>query len=312
MTRPQLHAFGIALGQPEPIAALESAGIDRRSLSHLLSQGLKTYRRSDETPPQLAARAIAHTLAHSALAPEEIDTLVYATTSLHNSDWYTSDISQMLLDLRLGHVDPIGVTLGECGNLVPALRVAAGLLLSGDARNVLFVSTDRSRSPEARLVPPGMTVLSDGAVSCLITREATQGFELLAMHQASNHKARFPESGPDPAQTIAIMAQGVKRAARGAMAKAGLCADEVALVIPGNQTEFVLRLFAKSCGVARDRMFSTNVSSNAHVFTGDGLINLADSASRLRQGDRVLVVVNGTSTWGAAVLRYMGGDGNGQ
>jgi 3-oxoacyl-[acyl-carrier-protein] synthase-3 len=293
-----LHSIGSILGEPQPIASIEPIARDAALLELLHANGLRDYRRADIEPPELAARAIAATLEISGVHPRQIAAVVWASTSFQDRAWYTTDISSRLGDLGLWTATTVGVTLAECGNLVPALRVASALAAS-EHRNVLLVATDRCFTPEQRLIAPSVSVLSDGAASCVVTSER-RGYEMLALRHCTNHRAR-PENGAPSVRLLHQNAEGMRRVARAALADAGVRAEDITRLITNNLTRSVVDVFTAQCGVGGDRAYLDNVASHAHVFAADGLINLA--ASGARAGDTFLLATNGTCNWGAAVLR---------
>lgn len=75
----------------------------------------------------------------------------------------------MLDTLRLVNAYPVGVTLSECANFPVALRIGRALLADG-CRHVLLIVVDCISRQDSRIVPPQISVKSDAAASCLLSR----------------------------------------------------------------------------------------------------------------------------------------------
>jgi 3-oxoacyl-[acyl-carrier-protein] synthase-3 len=298
-----LHSIGSALGAPAPIRELPQLAADPMLAEYLASSGLEHYRRADETPPELAARAIRATLDRAGLDPRQIDTVVWGSTSFQDRAWYTTDVSRVLREAGLATATPIGTTLSECGNLAAVLRVATALVAAGHA-HVLAVVTDRAAGPAHRLVPPSVAVLSDGAAACIVSAEP-RGFEIVAIRQVTNHRAR-PDAEDQAVRVLRHNAEGMRRAAQAVLAAAGVAPGAITHVIANNLARAVLELFAAQCRVDFARVFRGHVAGHGHVFAADGLINLA--AAGAARGETVLLATNGTCNWGAALLGCAGGE----
>jgi 3-oxoacyl-[acyl-carrier-protein] synthase-3 len=298
LTGTYLHSIGQSLGEARPIAGIEPIARDPDLLDFLHANGLRDYRLADRDPPLLATEAMRASLERSGLDPRQVGAIVWSSTSFQQRSWYTDDISRQLGELGLWTAVPIGVTLSECGNLAASLQVAAGLVADGH-RHVMVVVADRCPGPDQRLVAPSLAVLSDGAASCIVSAEPG-GFELLAVAQCANHRAR-PEQPAGSMQVLRHNAEGMRRAATAALAKAGLEPDAVAAMITNNLASSILEMFATQAGISFARVYTDHLASHGHVYAADGLLNLDDCP--VGKGEALLVATNGTCNWGAMVLR---------
>lgn len=297
-----LHSFAHHVGAAAPIASIEPIARDETVLEFLLAMGLRDYRRSDQSPWRLAAASARATLERAGMGAGQIGGMVYASTSFQQRSFYVNDLSELVRELELWHVSPLGVTLSECGNFAAALRVASALVRSGEQDQVLLVTADVCPGPEARLIPPTVSVLSDGAASCIVSAER-RGFEVLSVRQVSNHRVRFADPSTESVRVLRYNAEGARRAARAAMVDAGVSPPDLASLVPNNLTRSVLELFAAQCEVPFDRVYTARVAELGHVYACDAIINLDAAAP----AGTHLVLSNGTCTWGAAVVRGAGG-----
>jgi 3-oxoacyl-[acyl-carrier-protein] synthase-3 len=76
-------------------------------------------------------------------------------------------------------------------------------------------------------------------------------------------------------------------------------------LVANNYSTANLGDFADLAGVPRERVFRGTVARHGHVFTADGLINLAalTAAEQVAAGDGVLVLSTGPFSWGAIGLQ---------
>lgn len=297
-----LQAAAWELGDERPIQEILPVANDELVLNYLLSKGLCNYRYSTSSPAELALASVRRTLATASISPSDISTVIYASTSFQNRQWYTSEISKMMLEAGLRHATPLGVSLSECGNFASALRVAVRLVQGGDCNHVLLVTTDVCPDPENRLVPPSATILSDGAASCVVTSHPG-GFQVLSVRQVSNHRVRLLNPAKESTRLMRLTSHGISAAAEESLKEAQVSQEQITHLILTNQNRAVLEIFASQCGVPMERVYLGLVAKHAHIYASDSLINLASCNTAYPGKDQYfLVVANGSCSWGAAVL----------
>src|SRR5262249_27565244 len=110
----------------------------------LRQAGLASYRVSRLTPVELARRPLERTLAGlDEAARRRLRRVIFATNSLAHPSLATPHaLSQLLADLGLPSLFPIGVFMSFCANFQAALELARALIDSGNERDVLVVCTD--------------------------------------------------------------------------------------------------------------------------------------------------------------------------
>ncbi|ACY13670.1 3-oxoacyl-ACP synthase [Haliangium ochraceum] len=299
MVELRLDAFASCIGAPRPLAELDGVSEEVRAL--LLGSGLSSVPHAEESPPHMAREALRRSLEAAGLEAASVGTVVWSSTSFHQRSWYTSDVSHVLAELGLTRANAVGVTLGECGNLGPALRVAEGLV-AGGAAPLLLVCTDAVRPDVDRVVPPSATVLGDGAVACVVS--PTRGrVSVRAVSQISNHLLRRIDPQTQAVRTLRVTAQGVARAAKAALDQAGLEPARVSRLLLTNQNKAVRLMFAQQCGIPVERIRTPTIADNAHLFAADILAGLPSVSAELDIGDHILAVANGTCTWTGIVFR---------
>lgn len=171
------------------LSAVEYVHGDRHSIAELSGQldaelldpdsGLAYYRASDLEIWQLAAAAGARTVAAGADPP---DLLVYVTENDHGS---SDSLTRLVRSLDLPAAEYLRVSGHDCGNLGPALLLARRALASGEHRRVLLLLADKVLDGD-RSQADKLSVVSDGAVACLVTAEPLEvGGPRFAVHGVS-------------------------------------------------------------------------------------------------------------------------------
>lgn len=301
-----LGAFAACTGVPTPLGAL---GLDGGAHDTLSGGGMASVLVATRTPVEMAVDSLRATLGAAAAAgadPSGIATVVWGTTSFTERGWYTDDISHALTELDLGQADVVGVTLGECGNIGPALRACRALVTETDAP-VLLVCTDAVRPGASRVVAPNVAILSDGAASCLAWAGngsgTGAGVTVEAIAQASNHRLRALDPNADGMRALRITSKGVALAAQRALAAAGRTPDEVDALLLPNYNASAQALFAQQCGIELARARTPTLASHGHLFAADVLTGLPLLAAEMDHGAVVLAIAAGTCTWAGIVCR---------
>lgn len=304
-----LGAFAACTGDPVPLGEL---GLDSGAHGALSGGGMESVLVATRTPVELAVSSVRATLDAAAAAgvdPAQIATVVWGTTSFTERSWYTDDISHAVTELGLGQADVVGVTLGECGNIGPALR-ACRALVGETGRPALLVCTDAVRPGASRVVAPNVAILSDGAASCLAGGGADAGpvsVVVESIGQASNHRLRALDPNVDGMRALRITAKGVALAAQRALEAAGRTPAEVSVLLLPNYNASAQALFAQQCGIELGRVRTPTLASHAHLFAADVLTGLPLLAAEAEHDDVVLAIAAGTCTWAGIVCRITKG-----
>lgn len=278
----------------------------------LLEFGLRKYCTSDADPLTLGRECAKRTLASSGVDPGTVDTLLVATSSFGRPDYFSAQrVATFMTDLGLTKAYPIGVTLSYCGNVHAALRMASLLIRSGDAERILLVCADRVSAGETRIVPPAISVSSDGAASCLVTGQESAGFAVLGTAQVCN-----PGLAPEEAEGRFMhymqgVGRGLKQALVTLLASTETTVEQIDCVLPNNYNLWVLGNIGRVLGVDRKKVFADNIPRFAHANTADDFINLVDreEMQELSPGSIVLMLGTGPNMWGLTLLRKRHGSG---
>ncbi|HEX3786046.1 MAG TPA: 3-oxoacyl-[acyl-carrier-protein] synthase III C-terminal domain-containing protein [Pseudonocardiaceae bacterium] len=276
-------------GEPHPLSEL---GGEADQLT-LPDSGLANYRVSDQEIWEMAAAVCARSLAGAAGPP---DLLVYVS---ENDRTPADSLEKILRLLGLGTIGYLAVCGHGCGNLVPALRMAKDALHSGRHDRVLLVLADRA-SDQDRTMLSGLSILSDGAVSCLVTREPEQSasshFRIGAMTTRTDivPDSAAPEE-PRLLSIIKLAVAGVVDIAAGADGEL----EDVEYLVFGNYRITSQRFLASAMGFPPERLLLGQVAELGHCFSADVLVTLDQNAAsgHFETGDRILASATGTRSW---------------
>ncbi|HZM75638.1 MAG TPA: 3-oxoacyl-[acyl-carrier-protein] synthase III C-terminal domain-containing protein [Candidatus Limnocylindrales bacterium] len=297
MTEVYLSRIGVALGEPVPIAELPEV-VAAGSAANLEKEGLSRCLVSDRAPWELAIEAARRTLGEP---PSNVDAVVYVYDS------YPDDPAplRVLEATGLAQIPFYGAGMAGCGNLSTALQAARCLVLAGVARTVLVITADAC-PPGRRLMGANLSVLSDGAASCLVSAEPGEGaFRLLDVRTAVEASLHALALDSQTLPVLKATAFGIRRMGTALFDAGGFSGSEVAHLITHNYGGSAVRIMASAIGVPADRIWCPTAADIGHCFAADALINLAalGESGALRSGDRLLALMTGTAVWGCAYLQ---------
>ena len=287
-----LSSIGYVHGDRRSIAELgEDGAVELTAPEH----GLADYRHSDLPTWQLAVRAAGRTLAD---CPEPPDLLIYVS---ENDGDRPDSLARIMDGLGLPDVHPLALSGHGCGNLGPALRVAADALHAGSHRRVLLILADRATTG-SRMMASGLSVFSDGAAACLVTAGAG--------HDDDGH--RFTVVGNVVRSTserpgMLSLAQLAQDCVNRLRHSTGLRPDDFDHVLFSNYRIVSQRFLVAATGVAPDRLLLGPIADYGHCFSADILVTLDRYArdGRVRSGDRLLAATTGTHSWSALAVQRL-------
>ncbi len=291
-----LSAIGYVHGQPRSVSELDEK--TSGELSPFIAE-IQNYRATTADFWQLAVAAARRTLAGAAELP---DLLIYVS---ENDPDTTGSLARILGELELVTVDHLSVSGHDCGNLGPALRMAGNALHAGACRRILLILADRALAGR-RIMANGLSVFSDGAASCVLTKDVpdTTGpwftvQTVVSKTQVQIGAVRAPEDA------ILATARLAKESVTEIVRITGNDIIEFRHVIFGNYRLSAQKFLAAAMGLPADKVLLGSVTDLGHCFSADTLVTLDQhrTADRLGAGDRVLAVTTGPYSWSTIVLQ---------
>jgi 3-oxoacyl-[acyl-carrier-protein] synthase-3 len=298
MTPVYLSSIGYVHGEPRATEGLLDQAPE--AVVALLAE-VPTYRASDREIWRLAVDAAQQSLCAAHQRPQ---LLVYVS---ENEPDATGAVARFVDTLGLNDVEYLTMAGHDCGNFVPALRIAHDAVVAGRCDTVLLVLAD-SVPARNRLMLNGMSVLSDGASACVVsnTVTTTPGAQFRVSGLAGRTSVRLnAAAGTD--QTILTTVQLAGDSVRDLLELSKRTRDDYRHVVFGNYRMTSQRFLTTALRFPPDRLLTGAVAELGHCFSADVLVTLAQRYDDgvVTAGDRVLASATGPHSWSVACLECL-------
>ncbi|WP_298433699.1 beta-ketoacyl-ACP synthase III [uncultured Jannaschia sp.] len=286
------------------------SGIERR---HFAAEG--------QTTSDLATRAAEAALADAGMQPNDIDTIILATSTPDLTFPATATIVQERLGMTRGFAFDVQAV---CAGFVYALSNANALILSGQAKRVLVIGAEtfsRIMNWEDRTT---CVLFGDGAGAVIL--EATEGTGsasdrgILAtdLHSDGRHRDILKVSGGVSAsQSTGHLMMAGKEVFRHAVEKlarstidvldmAGVTVDDVDCVIPHQANIRIISRTAQKLDLPMEKVVVTvQDHGNTSAASIPLAMSVAKASGQVSEGDLVVTeAIGGGLAWGAVALRW--------
>ena len=266
-------------------------------------------RRVGGTTSGLAAEAGRAAIERAGIDPASVDLLVLCTTSPDRTMPATASTVQELLGLGCGAFD----LNAACSGFVYGLAAANGFIAMGSKRVLLIgaETMDRITDPDDR----GTAILFGNGAGAVVIDALPDDAppQLLGWDTGSDGSTEhilFSEVGGfmqmDGREVFRRAVRVMVHSANEAMARAGVTAEDIALVVPHQANIRIIDSACDKLGFRRDQaavvLHSTGNTSAASI-----PLALADAVDngRVADGDLVLLIGFGAGmSWASAVLRW--------
>jgi 3-oxoacyl-[acyl-carrier-protein] synthase-3 len=269
----------------------------------------------NEKPSTMALKASLEAIRKSSVASKDIDAIVLATTTPDAAMPSTASILQDRLSLPTIPAFDINAA---CSGWLYAVSVARGMILSGQARNVLTVGVDM----QSRLLEPSdrsaYFIFGDGAGAAIISAgnsghrifQVSLGADTSGLHLARREQPGYAviNGKPEFDPWIRLEGQSLFRCAtesftsiiRNSLVKTGWTAEETRWIIPHQANSRILKAAAKRGGVPFDRFF-LNVDKVGNTSSASIPLALVEIEPKLQSGDKLILCSVGAGLTTAAV-----------
>jgi 3-oxoacyl-[acyl-carrier-protein] synthase III len=276
-----------------------------------------------ESTATLAADAGAQAIERAGISPATVDLLIVATCTPERLIPSTAAFVQQ----RLGISSPAFDLNAACAGFAYALSVGDAQVRAGAADRVLIVGsevlsrvldlTDRTTcvlfgdGAGAVLLEPAE---EPGVVESLLALDGSQA-ELLTVPAGGSEEPASPESVAarrhflrmlDGQAVFKTAVTSMAEASRSLMEKAGVTADDLAIVIGHQANARILAALGKRLGLPPEKVFvDIEKVGNTSAASIPIAMDRAWRAGRLSPGDLVLTVAFGAGmAWGANLIRW--------
>lgn len=329
------YAHIVGWGRYVPDRVLTNAEIARRvdtTEEWILSRtGIQERRIADakESTTTMACQAAVKALEQAGVLPAQLDLIIVATvTSEYVFPATASQVQDYLGASKAGAFD-LGAA---CSGFVYGLSMAAGMIISGMANNVLVIGAE-TLSRVVDWSDRGMCILfGDGAGAVVVQSSNVpggvlgsvlgsdgSGCELLRLPTTAHARIMpaigtpFSNNGHHPQpmymngrEVFRFATQVTADAITQVLSQANLTLDDVALIIPHQANIRIIETAAKRLKLPMER-FYTNIHKFGNTSTASIPLALYDAVAegRLRSNDHVVFVgFGGGLSWGASVIKW--------
>lgn len=201
---------------------------------------------------------------------------------------------------------PFSLTQHACASALLAIDTCGKLLAAdGDPDAMALVLTGEKTFTRVAQLVPNSAIMGEGVAAALV-RAGGERDRMLAF--ATRTLGEYYEA-PDLSPELEASFQGVYtptlvEVIQTALARAGLGAQDVALVLPHNVNRMSWLRVLFQAGIAKDRLFLDNQAELGHCFGADPFISLQTAArdGRLRPGDHYVMTAAGLGATLAAMV----------
>lgn len=279
--------------------ALREAGFESH---HICPEGESSY--------HLAARAFAQ----SDIDPASIDAIIYSTCLPRNGNiraladfGASADVkhlmhfpaSELQSEFGIKNAFVIGLNQQACTGMIGALRLGRNMLRGEESlANILCITADRF--PQTAKYEQSYNLISDGAASCLLSREP-EGIRLIDVHHISN--GAMVDASDD--ETVGSYFNYTCRLVEESLVRADMTLSDIRWVVPQNTNRKAWQILSRLLGLEPSQAYFPSMATTGHVISADNIINLAAlvDSDELRPGDRILTFMAGYgSNWQCALL----------
>ena len=267
LSRESSHTLALAVAHK----LLESTGIDRSSIAALFYAGATPGCHAVETPDPRSA--------------------------------FNYPVAQLQYELELAQATAFGVSQVGCLGMMASVAFARDFLLSNHAATrALCVSAD--------VLPVGckremiFNVISDGACAVVVEKECERN-RILTYQQIT--KGYYWDSIAQKNEIAAAYFPTARNIIRDALADLHLDSSAISCILPHNVSLRSWEILIGLIGISREKLFTENIGTLAHVIAADNWINLKDAteSGRLRPGDKLLLFTFGFgANWACMILEH--------
>ncbi len=300
-----ISGFTSCVGEKKEIAELRSNDTYENSLIDDLinSGGLSSYRVSRETPYKMAASCIRKFIDKYDVKAEDVDYVVYATSTLWNPEFTSrGHISNLLIDSGLVGSIPLAVFGHGCANFHAAILLAKSICTSEDS-NVLVVTVDKAGSQPTRIISPGVSIASDGAACALVSGslKLDKAYSIDSVNIQYGPELADMDVNASRSEYFDRVAKGVRTSVRDSLEQSRCKPRDVVRVFTNNYRKPTIEMFTSLCGFNEKQLYLDTLAEYGHCFAADPFIMLEASTPIVGTS---LVLGTGTQTWAAATLTF--------
>lgn len=275
----------------------------------------------DQNTADMAIKAGAQALERSGLSPEDIDTVIVATTTPDQT------FPSVAVKVQAGLGIPAGIAFdlqAVCTGFVYALSTANNFIVAGQSKRILVIGAEKMSSLLNWDDRTTCVLFGDGAGAVILEAEEGQGDlndrGIFSSHLYANGKQSdllYVDGGPSSTGTVGHLimhgrevfkyaVQYMSGVVKEALEKNDVDAEQIDWLVPHQANIRILEATAQKLGMPMEKVI---VTLENHGNTSAASIPLALDAAvcdgRVKKGDMLLIEgMGGGLTWGAVLARF--------
>ena len=278
-----------------------------------------------EFTSDMATKAAKKAIEQAGITAEDIDLIIVGTITPDTPTPATACYVQA----KLGAANAVAFDISAaCSGFLYAMQLASRLISDGAYKNALIIGAEKLSTATNWEDRNTCVLFGDGAGAAVLRRSDEGEGSILAMEMGTNgeHTGILDIKGGGSACPItpenadqnlhALSMQGrevfklavnaMRTAAESVVAKAGLTADDITLVVPHQANLRIIDAIADRLAVPNEKVF-VNLDKYGNTSAAAVAIALdeAHRSGRFERGDNIILVVFGAGlTWAAAAIRW--------
>ncbi len=278
----------------------------------------------DMTAADMGAKAALLALEKALIDPEEVDLLIVSTATPDR--WLPSTACEV--QDRIGATNCYAFDLSAaCSGFLYAMSVAEGHIAAGIGETILIVATEKMSSIVDWTDRSTCILFGDGAGAAVMRRSA-DGSGILSSHHGSDGRLapllQRPAGGSlmpmdqdvldnnlhliqmSGREIFKSAVRSMSQAGIAALAKAGLHAKSIDIMVPHQANVRIIESTAKYAGIPMDKVFvNLHRYGNISSATIPVALDEAVESGRIETGSTILMTAFGAGlTWGAIAYRW--------
>lgn len=310
--------FSYALG--ENVCSVEESSAAGRTISSASLLREAGFTKHHMCGPESSAYSMARQSVEQ-IRPElqEVNAIVYSTCLPINgsigsfADFErTRDVKHLMnfaasnlqSDFGLNEAQVFGLSQQACTGMLGSVRMANMLLQTEpQMKQVLCVTADRF--PPTALYEQAYNLISDGAASCIVSKEP-KGFKLLGGYGITNGAMSFASDD----ETVGSFFNYSYDLINKTLQRVGRGMQDIDWIVPQNTNAKAWQILSSILRFPFEKVCFPTLPEVGHVISGDNIINLAElcKAGKIQTGERLLLFMAGYGlNWQCIVLEKVRG-----
>jgi 3-oxoacyl-[acyl-carrier-protein] synthase III len=309
MTKKDIYISGFSYEVGENEYSIERLRTFRNypeQLSKFKDAGFSKFRTSNNTIFSLAEKAIKKLFEKIDTRPDDIDAIIFSTSSLGAIDNISNTkLCEFLLKNHLNNAFPLVSSFSFCGNFLTSIQKGFNYIKSDEYNNILVVTTDVISPESTRIAPPDIAIGSDGAAACLLSSKKKSPFKVKKIVQTVDVSSGMLDPDKDFLKYTNAVGKSIRSISTKIFSENDESRTKIRQVFTNNYGRNICKSYLKLINIDTEKVYLENIERFGHVCASDICINLCDyveSENNLNDGQELFVLSTGPFMWGGMLI----------